>query len=267
MNEKNELNWKAPTLIVSLVILLWSLTWVFLSKDPQRGTFGDMFGSVNALFSGLAFAGVIFAILLQRKELALQRNELELTREELKGQKQEMALQNKTLQKQNFESTFFQLLRSQQEILNQIDLRNNNGQVTTTGRDSINVFCDRFRRLWIKNHSQLGGNTELERINNTYLNFYSSHQHEIGHYFRSLYHIVKLVHNSELENKRLYTNLLRAQLSSYELVLLFYNCLSDLGNEKFKPLIEEYSLLKNMPKNLLLNLSEHEGLYDEKAYG
>lgn len=50
---------------------------------PTRGQFGDVFGSVNALFSGLAFAGFIYTVFLQREELALQRNELELTRQEL----------------------------------------------------------------------------------------------------------------------------------------------------------------------------------------
>ena len=30
------------------------------------------------------------------------------------------------------------------------------------------------------------------------------------------------------------------------MVLLYFNCLSDLGREKFKPLIEEYALLKAM---------------------
>ena len=45
--------------------------------------FGDMFGTVNSLFAGLAFAGVIYTIFLQRNELALQRNELVLTREQL----------------------------------------------------------------------------------------------------------------------------------------------------------------------------------------
>jgi hypothetical protein len=49
----------------------------------EPGTFGDMFGAVNALFSGLALAGVVCAILLQREELRLQREELALTRLEL----------------------------------------------------------------------------------------------------------------------------------------------------------------------------------------
>jgi hypothetical protein len=61
------------------------LGWVIiLSIDEwtDRGTFGDMFGAVNTLFSGLAFAGVIFAIILQSKELELQRSELRQSREQ-----------------------------------------------------------------------------------------------------------------------------------------------------------------------------------------
>lgn len=54
-----------------------------ISDQGARGSFGDSFGAINALFSGLAFAGVALAILLQRNELRLQREELELTRKEL----------------------------------------------------------------------------------------------------------------------------------------------------------------------------------------
>jgi hypothetical protein len=54
-----------------------------LSDLPAQGQFGDQFGAVNSLFSGLAFAGLVYAILLQRGELRLQRRELEQTRREL----------------------------------------------------------------------------------------------------------------------------------------------------------------------------------------
>ena len=59
-----------------------------------------MFGAINALFSGLAFGGVIYAILLQRKELALQREELALTRKELSRSAQAQELSEKALKKQ-----------------------------------------------------------------------------------------------------------------------------------------------------------------------
>ena len=115
------IEWRIPCLITAVVILIWIGSGFVLYKNTERGTFGDMFGAVNALFSGLAFAGVIYAILLQRKELSLQRRELELTRAELKGQKIQLENQNKTLQVQNFENTFFQMLMLHHQIVNSID--------------------------------------------------------------------------------------------------------------------------------------------------
>jgi hypothetical protein len=55
----------------------------FTAKPSGPGTFGDSFGAINALFSGLAFAGIIYTIMLQKKELALQRKELADTRKVL----------------------------------------------------------------------------------------------------------------------------------------------------------------------------------------
>jgi hypothetical protein len=59
---------------------------VIVLVGPQmdvRGQFGDLFGGVTALFTGFAFAGVIYTILLQSNELELQREELRLNRHAL----------------------------------------------------------------------------------------------------------------------------------------------------------------------------------------
>jgi uncharacterized membrane protein len=75
--------------VVVLIQVLYALlvfTWLghlIGYQMADRGQFGDLFGGVNALFTGLAFAGVIYTILLQSNELELQREELRLTREEL----------------------------------------------------------------------------------------------------------------------------------------------------------------------------------------
>ncbi|MEN9677081.1 MAG: hypothetical protein RIS76_2977 [Verrucomicrobiota bacterium] len=69
--------------VLVLVVITVAVPAIF-GKPDGPGAFGDMFGLANALFSGLAFAGVIFAILLQRQELALQREELQETREEMR---------------------------------------------------------------------------------------------------------------------------------------------------------------------------------------
>ena len=72
---------------VLLIIGLWissGLLINFFVNPDRQGVFGDMFGSINALFSGLALFGIIISILIQQNELKLQRTELELTRDEFK---------------------------------------------------------------------------------------------------------------------------------------------------------------------------------------
>lgn len=89
----------------------------------------------------------------------------------------------------------------------------------------------------------------------------------MGHYFRNLYHIVKFVDKANISNKREYTNILRAQLSTGELLLLYFNCLSRYGNEKFKPLVEKYSLLKTIADDDELLRYDCKDLYDKMAFG
>ncbi|MHC2318825.1 hypothetical protein ACVIHC_005871 [Bradyrhizobium diazoefficiens] len=105
------------TIVLTLlgVVGLWGITPLVtyllpLADMSARGQAGDLFGSINALFSGLAFAGVVFAILLQRQELTLQRQELRETREEMKrtadAQDQAQQALNKTIWAQSWKTAW-----------------------------------------------------------------------------------------------------------------------------------------------------------------
>lgn len=257
-----EIGWIFPASIFAFVVVSWLATGYFLVGDKTgRGTFGDMFGTINALFSGLAFAGVIYAILLQRKELKYQREELKLTRMELKGQKQQLEAQNTTLKKQNFENTFFQLLRLHNELTTSIEHRST-GHVT--GRKCFDLF---YKQL-IDIYKNLNKNKliEADQRNKAYLDFYERNHNQVSHYFRNLYAIVKFIENSEVGDVELYVNLIRVQLTDIELLLLFYHSLTDVDGKKLKPLIENYGLFKSLLKDKLLNRRAHEPLYDKGAY-
>ena len=74
-----------PLLVFAYAALLLWVTWPIQELSVAKsGVFGDSFGLLNALFSGLAFAGVIVTILLQKNELQLQRRELRESREQFK---------------------------------------------------------------------------------------------------------------------------------------------------------------------------------------
>src|SRR5687767_11829025 len=104
--KKRKSNW-IYVLIFIVVLCLWSLCWYLLVSNindndswARRGQFGDMFGAINALFSGLAFAGIIITIMMQRDELELQRTELQLTRDELTETRKVFRKQYTTLKRQ-----------------------------------------------------------------------------------------------------------------------------------------------------------------------
>jgi hypothetical protein len=72
-----------PTLVIIYAGLLIYLTWPISELSISKsGVFGDSFGALTSLFSGLAFSGMIVTILLQRDELELQRKEIALNREQ-----------------------------------------------------------------------------------------------------------------------------------------------------------------------------------------
>jgi len=62
----------AVAVVVGVQILAAWIISLALPNWEERGQFGDMFGAVNTLFSGLALTAVAYALVLQSRELALQ---------------------------------------------------------------------------------------------------------------------------------------------------------------------------------------------------
>jgi len=73
--EKNTSFLLISGLIVSIMYLGGHLVYCYFDGWDERGSFGDMFGAFNTLFSGLAFAAVTLALFCQQKELKEQRLE------------------------------------------------------------------------------------------------------------------------------------------------------------------------------------------------
>ncbi len=279
---KNDL-WRILLYAGMAVLFIWLLSWVLIdlciSESNDRGTFGDKFGAINALFSGLAFAGLIVTLLYQKEELKLQREELAQTREELKGQREEFEEQNKTMKRQRFENTFFNMLSLQQEIVANISfdevktIFDFNAHTQDVQRISYNgraLFREMYLNLKVsidKKQFYQGVKGAIQ-ANNYSAYSYISATTRFDHYFRHLYHIYKFVDTSDLieDSERYdYACIIRSQLSDYELVMMFYNCLSINGRDKFKPLIEKYSVFNNLRFELLAKANDKEK-YAQGAY-
>jgi hypothetical protein len=80
-----------------------------------------------------------------------------------------------------------------------------------------------------------------------------------------LYNIIKFVDGASGVELGFYAKLVRAQLSSNELELLLYNCLSKWGAE-FKPFVEKYEMLKNVSE-LPKDSEPLSHQYDKSAFG
>ena len=275
-NQESWIVWGISIVVCFVVWLVgaWATRWYATHYtlpvvNNAAGLFGDSFGAVNALISAFAFAGVFVTFWLQRKELDLQR-------QELKAQREEFTQQNKTLKLQRFENTFFHMMELQQQIVNDLFIKVSDKEDVwedsslSGGRDRKEVIVDnsvRGRQVvdYIYNHYENG---HFRR--GVYVNLYekglegyekSPYLSLLDHYFRHLYTILRYVDETDAfdvndegdvdeeytyRQKYHYTTIVRATLSRYELLMLYYNGLSKFGKEKLKPLIERYCLLNNL---------------------
>jgi hypothetical protein len=80
--------------------------------------------------------------------------------------------------------------------------------------------------------------------------------------------MLKSIKNAEINDaeKFKYASILRATLSAYELAMIFYNGMHDNGKTHFKPLIEEYSFLKNLDDSLVLSMQQKLDNYHKLAF-
>jgi hypothetical protein len=81
-------------LLLALVFGLWLWLPGYLRK-AEPVSFGDSFDAVGALFTGLAFAGLIFTIFLQQRQIKLPREDFVSQIEEMKLSRAEIAEQVK----------------------------------------------------------------------------------------------------------------------------------------------------------------------------
>ena len=64
-----------PFIVVGIYFGYWVIIQHFIPDLTDRGLFGDSFGGLNSLFSGVALIGIIFTLFLQRKQLGgMQRS-------------------------------------------------------------------------------------------------------------------------------------------------------------------------------------------------
>jgi hypothetical protein len=266
--------------------------WIFLNgenglfqfqskiQSDKIGQFGDFIGGVVG--SLWALAGVIMfyialreqradfntnkiALEKQTQALALQIEEFKQQVEEQKLTRKVFELQSETLNKQQFETTFFNLLKSHNDIVVNMNLVD--GVLKKTGRECFWHFEMSFRSMY--KHLNYNKSPEARDIKEIVHQSFDKMKINIGGlevFYRNLYHFLKLIDDTDLEYKDKYVNLLRAQLTNSELLFVFYYCVLIKDNH-FKALIERFKLFKFLTIESLISPIDNQSWYKVSAYG
>lgn len=238
---------------------------VDLKSDQQNwGTFGDYIGgTLNPILSFLSLMALLGTIVLQSKELKLTRKELKQTRKELsrsakaqKATKEILDKQSETLERQQFESTFFSLLDQHNKALEYLTEMLNLSPSSPPNSRLYHIIM----LVFVTNGSTdlPSAKIAIEKIN-----------HLCGHYFRVLYQLLKFIaintpgsvigeefkeediqSSKVLANEKMYSNIVRSFLGYPITQLLAINCFCLNSKDsywKYKLLIERYAFFEHMP--------------------
>ncbi len=212
------------------------------------GQFGDFMGGIlNPIFMFLTLIALIITIVLQRKELKLARKEYSKT--------------SIALSTQAIENTFFNTINLHYRIVenlkinfsdfgdkfltlpDKISIRNGKTNPFIGEYTGIKVFDETIIKIF-KNTKTPTQTVEFYKI------LQNDYNYIFGHYFRNLYQTLKLIDKNDYlkkEEKKKYTSILRAQLSSNELSLLFLNCLDKMNDRgEFKNLLIKYKMFEHL---------------------
>jgi hypothetical protein len=225
-------------ILLGCVIGYYVLIEWWFDEPSSAGTLGDMFGLFGAVISGLAFAGVLFSLRHQKDQAKDQQDQINKQLEHLKHSQ--------------FEDTYFRLLEFHQKIVQELE----EDKLQSTGRDLLKSLYREFDAWLFESPDE-----SKEEVFRRFIERYSS---PLGTYFRSLRYILQFLVDSERDDERIYSNMLRSQMSPEEAGLLFYNmCYRQAENDPdFKQHIRRFNLLKVL-KNLNQEFSHNHSEINE----
>jgi hypothetical protein len=223
----------------------------------RSGQWGDGFGPLNTLFTGLAFTGTLLALYLQGKALIAQR---------------------KDLHQQRFETTFFELLALLRTAREEVRFRHSSryrsaiGLTTSSSSYGVQMGNAAFRRAayeiryWLRPKA-IKIAREPEALGTLYKrSVHAPFESTLGAYFRILYTILKKIHedpNLPEEEKIKYANILRGQMTSFEVTIAAFNAFMPEAND-LDALLIRFRMLKYLPQQRLREILE--GIYPDVAF-
>jgi hypothetical protein len=204
----------------------------------QLGQAGDAFGSLNALFAGLAAALVAAAAYLQNLQLQQARRAYDEER--------------RSRLKLEFESTFFKLLDLSRELTERVEAKSvapraDIDDLTKHGAAALDFMASGLLKFAMHQHSDSPAAQASFLVHLYIMRVYGRQPSSLGPYFRLLFQLFKVIDESSLDEqtKVRYANIVRGQISEGAVFLLALNGLTSRGF-KFVYFIEKFGLLEHM---------------------
>ncbi|MGL5814488.1 MAG: putative phage abortive infection protein [Aeromonas sp.] len=244
---------------IIFVVVFWvaypSLVWFLQGVSPVTeysglGEFGDMYGSLNTLFSGLAFSAVIATLALQREQLVTSQEELRLTRAEMVSQSSLFAAQTEVMNQQLFEGTFFQLVKLYLEKSSL--LLESSNKLNERSPDKWNAIYRIFERGLNFNPKKELDYSEFDKA--VQFSVVLSAKSAISLFLQTL----KYIDDSTLissDRKAFYVELLKGNTSNVEMYVIAIFVVYDEKFNKYQSYIEKYSLLDMLDTTYLLPIN------------
>ena len=255
-------------------------------KIEDVGAFSDGAGLLNAFFSFLAFIAVLITIYLQiRKDDNDKRNGARVQFEQeffaMVGMLEDIVSHLRFTDKTEAQLTAVtdQIIAKYYKQMGISGVNNSTNfapePIVVEGRDVFKyIYKDR------ENYNLLSYVNKEKDLHLTSVAQDMCFDGTLDHYFRYLYRILKHIDESELisrlddpqKERDYYAHVLRAQLSNYELLMLFYNGLLGENIYTIKRLIEKYAMFNNLrawelgkhQSQYYLSIQEEE-LYEDPA--
>lgn len=185
-------------------LTIFSITFPFIVNHffndwTKSGTFGETFGALDGLFSGLALAGVIVTILIQKSELENQRLELQLQRTEMQQTRKEFLINRTT-------NLVYSQLDRFEKCLNDLIITHN-GE-TYKGNDAISFLDENQERVYKPyDKPEEVYRAEMKESIIKFLKIYAPNKSKIEKFAHNAYNSVevlkRLIYKTELEIEEL----------------------------------------------------------------
>jgi hypothetical protein len=235
--------WGLWPLISSWLVYLFGMNGDAKLDLQKTAPFGDTFGSLNTLFTGLALIAVGWAAWMQKQELKVQQKALV-------DQIEETVQTRAVFQKQAFEATFFQMLKVFDDLADR-----NQKYIEHVGTFTLGFLHEIHSGKTILKPPEEIGVKEVQEgdiargINLYFEQHYLFHEKQLAPVFRMLYHLLQLIDESGLIDKEKfkYADIVRSALTTPFLVLLACNCANPDNHKGLTPFLSGYRLLKHLP--------------------